>query len=274
MISYKALSIALAACAAFILSAPLSAQIAFCPDSIEVVVHRGANHLAPENTIASALVALEHGAKWIEVDVRKSKDNILYNLHDATLERTTNGWGLIQDALSTDIEKLDAGSWFSPQYAGTHVPRIAEMLDALQGKAYVFFDVKRGTSVADLVALVREKGFEEKSFFWFADPKMLDEFVVLAPEMKVKVNASNIEGLEKWMQVCRPSYVEIAVQNITPPFREFCKAHGIKIMAAIQNASEEEYKKAIEAQPDLVNLDRPELFEEILQQYSTQKTTK
>ena len=56
------------------------------------------------------------------------------------------------------------------------------------------------------------------------------------------------------------------ILNITPQFKEFCKSNHIKIMAAIQNASEKEYKKAIEVHPDLVNLDRPELFIKILHQ--------
>lgn len=56
---------------------PIYAQKMMYQDSIEIVVHRGANHIAPENTIPSALAALKHGAGWIEVDVRKSKDNIL-----------------------------------------------------------------------------------------------------------------------------------------------------------------------------------------------------
>lgn len=112
---------------------PIHAHKMMYQDSIEIVVHRGANHIAPENTIPSALAALKHGAGWIEVDVRKSKDNILYNLHDETLDRTTNGKGPIQDMLSKDIEKLDAGSWFSSRFIGIHVPRIAEMLDTLQG---------------------------------------------------------------------------------------------------------------------------------------------
>ena len=148
---------------------PIYAQKMMYQDSIEIVVHRGANHIAPENTIPSALAALEHGAGWIEVDVRKSKDNILYNLHDETLDRTTNGKGPIQDMLSKDIEKLDAGSWFSSRFTGIHVPRIAEMLDTLQGKAHIFFDVKRGTPIKDLVILVRHKGYENKIFSWFAD---------------------------------------------------------------------------------------------------------
>lgn len=84
---------------------PIHAHKMMYQDSIEIVVHRGANHIAPENTIPSALAALKHGAGWIEVDVRKSKDNILYNLHDETLDRTTNGKGPIQDMLSKDIER-------------------------------------------------------------------------------------------------------------------------------------------------------------------------
>ncbi|WP_300225058.1 glycerophosphodiester phosphodiesterase family protein [uncultured Bacteroides sp.] len=164
---------------------------------IEIVVHRGANFLAPENTIPSAFAALKHGATWIELDVRKSKDGVMYNLHDETLDRTTNSHGPISMAISSDIDKLDAGSWFSPAFKGVKVPRIETMLDTLKGKANVFFDVKKGTSVSNLVELVRKKGFANNSFFWFADPQMIPEFVKIAPEMKIKVNASDIEGLKK-----------------------------------------------------------------------------
>lgn len=256
----------LAVWAGSLLPHPSCAEIIEQQNDIEIVVHRGANHLAPENTIASALVALEHGASWIEVDVRRSKDNVLYNLHDETLDRTTNGKGAIRDKESQEIEQLDAGSWFSPEFAGTRLPRISEMLDALQGKASVFFDVKRGTPIADLVSLVRQKGFADKSFFWFADSAMLKEFIQIAPEMKIKVNASDVAGLKRWMKICKPAYVETEVRHMTPEFRTFCRENHIRIMAAIQNGSEEAYRKAIEARPDLVNLDQPELFIRLLGQ--------
>lgn len=103
--------------------------------TIEIVVHRGANALAPENTIASADSALKYGAKWVELDVRKSKDGVLFNLHDETLDRTTNGKGLLAEMLSEDVRQLDAGSWFSPKFAGTPVPTIAEMLEVIDKKA-------------------------------------------------------------------------------------------------------------------------------------------
>ena len=232
--------------------------------SIEIVVHRGANALAPENTWASADSALRYGASWIEVDVRKSKDGELFNLHDATLDRTTNGKGLLSDMLAEDVRQLDAGSWFGEKYKGLHVPTIAEMLDSLQGRAKVFFDVKRGTPIPILVNLVREKGFADKSFFWFGDEGMLREFISLAPEMKVKVNASNVERLKYWQTVCTPLYVEIAPEKITDEFRSYCHQHGIKVMAACQEDDTSQFQLVIDKKADLVNLDRPEVFVRLL----------
>lgn len=231
---------------------------------IEIVVHRGANALAPENTIASADSALAHSAKWIEVDVRRSKDGVLFNLHDETLDRTTNGTGKLADMKAAEVRKLDAGAWFSPNYQGMSVPTIAEMLDHLQGKANVFFDVKRETSVEDLVKLVREKGYSDKSFFWFADEYMLRKFISIAADLKIKVNASDISRLKYWQKICNPSYVEIAPQNITPQFLNYCRQYGIKVMAACQEDDTSQFPLVLESGADMVNLDRPEVFEKLM----------
>lgn len=247
-----------------LLGCVMSLMTAQTSHPIEILVHRGANHLAPENTVPSALAALEQGAKWIELDVRQSKDGVLYNLHDETLERTTNGTGKIGDATAAQINQLDCGSWFSLDFAGLRVPTIAQMLDTLKGKAPVFFDVKNGTDLPKLIALVKEKGYEQNSFFWFGDDSMLREFIRLAPQLKIKVNASDIATLQRWMKICRPAYVEIEPKDITQEFKQFCHEHQIKVMAAIQGSDEQAYNEAIEKQPDLVNLDRPELFTRLL----------
>lgn len=242
----------------------LWAVTAVAAQNIEIVVHRGANALAPENTLPSAFAALQHGATWVEVDVRPSKDGVLFNLHDATLDRTTNGKGLLVDMLSQEVDRLDAGSWFSPQFVGTRLPRISEMLDSLQGRANVFFDVKRGTPIPALVNLVRQKGFAANSFFWFAEEQMLREFIRLAPEMKIKVNARDIDRLKYWQSFCKPSYVEIAPQFISRNFRRYCHRHGIKVMAACQEDDTSQFQLVIKKKADMVNLDRPELFQPLL----------
>jgi len=232
--------------------------------TIEVVVHRGANALAPENTLPSADSALAHGAKWIEVDVRTSKDGVMYNLHDDELNRTTDGEGKIGERTTDYIDKLDAGSWYDEsRFKGLHVPTIAAMLDGLKDRAYVFFDVK-DCNLQSLVELVRSKNFADKSFFWFGREEMLREFVRLAPEMKVKVNASDIDRLEYWKTICTPSIVEIHADKITPEFLDYCQKNHIKVMVGAQGESLEDYRTAIETGADMINLDKPELFEQLL----------
>ena len=231
---------------------------------IEVVVHRGANALAPENTVPSADSALAHGAKWIEVDVRTSKDGVMYNLHDPILGRTTNGWGIISKRKSKYIDRLDAGSWFDRErFRGLHVPTIAQMLDDLQGRAYVYFDVK-DCNLPELIQLVRDKGYASKSFFWFGDEKMLREFVSLAPDLKVKVNAADNARLDYWRTLCQPAIVEVNADKLTPEFMDYCHSLGIKVMIGAQGESLDDYRRAIETGADMINLDKPEVFEQIM----------
>lgn len=238
---------------------------------IEVVVHRGANDLAPENTVASADSALAHGAKWIEVDVRVSKDGVMYNLHDDTLDRTTDGKGNISEWLSADINRLDAGAWYAEKFRGLRVPTIEEMIDSLEGRAYIYFDVKPGSSVKDLIDLVRRKNYTHRSFFWFAKEDMLREFVAFAPEMTVKVNAADIQRLEYWKTICRPAIVEVNADKITPAFVDYCHKNHIKIMVGAQGESLDDYRKAIETGADMINLDKPELFEQLSSAHNAAK---
>ena len=92
--------------------------------------HRGACGYAPENTFAAFKLALEQGAKWIEFDVQLSRDGVPVILHDDTLERTTDRGGPRAPAeLSlSELKELDAGSWFSQDYAGERIPTLDEVL--------------------------------------------------------------------------------------------------------------------------------------------------
>lgn len=230
---------------------------------IQVLVHRGANALAPENTMASADSALVHGADWIEVDVRTTRDGVMFNLHDDELERTTDGTGLLSESTADYISSLDCGAWFSEEYRGLPVPTMREMLKGLKGRARVFFDVKNG-SVADLIALVRETGFDgDKSFFWFKQEEMLREFVRLAPDLKIKVNANDTTRLQYWMTLCTPAYVEVHANALTDEFIDYCHQRNIQVMVGAQGENLEDYSKALNYDVDIINLDKPELFEQL-----------
>jgi len=87
--------------------------------------HRGAGKRAPENTLAALRLGHSHGYRMAEFDVKLSADGVAFLLHDATLERTTNGVGRADALLWRDLSQLDAGSWHSPAYAGEPLPSLA-----------------------------------------------------------------------------------------------------------------------------------------------------
>ena len=93
-----------------------------------IIGHRGAKDLAPENTIPSLEVSVEHNIKWVEVDVKISKDNIPFLLHDDDFDRTTNGTGIASSYNYSQIKKLDAGKFFYKKDTKIYPPTLNEVL--------------------------------------------------------------------------------------------------------------------------------------------------
>lgn len=90
--------------------------------------HRGASAVAPENTWAAFDAAVRQGAAYTETDIRRTADGRLVILHDATVDRTTNGHGPVS-ALTLDVvRELDAGSWFGPEFMGERIPEFGAFL--------------------------------------------------------------------------------------------------------------------------------------------------
>ncbi len=88
------------------------------------IAHRGAGRLAPENTLSAFRLGARHGWRMFECDAKLSADGVVFLLHDATLERTTNGRGTAGERPWGELAQLDAGSWHSRQYAGEALPTL------------------------------------------------------------------------------------------------------------------------------------------------------
>ena len=91
------------------------------------MAHRGAGKLAPENTLAAFRLGSSFGYRAFECDVKLSRDGVPFLLHDATLERTTDGAGTAGDLPWRELAALDAGRWHSPAFAGEPLPRLDEI---------------------------------------------------------------------------------------------------------------------------------------------------
>ncbi len=94
-----------------------------------LIAHRGARENAPENTLAAIREAARQGAAWVEVDVALTRDGAPVVLHDDTLERTTSGSGFLCDTDLAALQRLDAGGWFAPGFAGERAPTFEALLD-------------------------------------------------------------------------------------------------------------------------------------------------
>ena len=88
------------------------------------IAHRGAGKLAPENTLAAFRVGAAHGYRAFECDVKLSADGVPFLLHDATLERTTSGFGTASVQSWSELSRLDAGGWHSEGLAGEPMPTL------------------------------------------------------------------------------------------------------------------------------------------------------
>lgn len=93
-----------------------------------VAAHRGHSIAYPENTLVAYRKAIELGVEMIECDVNITRDGTLVMMHDPALDRTTNGSGPVSSATWHDIQRLDAGGKFNPEFAGVSVPSTEETL--------------------------------------------------------------------------------------------------------------------------------------------------
>ncbi|MCA9006621.1 MAG: glycerophosphodiester phosphodiesterase family protein, partial [Planctomycetaceae bacterium] len=126
----------------------------------QIIAHRGASSDRPENTLPAFRQAIKLKATAVEIDVRTSKDGELFLLHDAKLDRTTNGKGPASELTMPQLKQLDAGVWFKEEYRGERIPTLTEALEVCRGKIDVLLDLKeQGTTYAEAVAkTVREHG--------------------------------------------------------------------------------------------------------------------
>lgn len=99
-----------------------------------VIAHRGAGSLAPENTLAAIRTGQSLGFRAHEFDVKLSKDGVAFLLHDATLDRTTNGRGPAAARTWEELARLDAGGWHSAAFRGEPLARFEEAARLLQSR--------------------------------------------------------------------------------------------------------------------------------------------
>ncbi len=129
-----------------------------------ICAHRGENKINPENTLSAFKAAVKLGAQMIEFDVRLTKDKIPVIMHDKSVDRTTNGTGLVSDLMFKEIRTFDAGSWKSEKFKGEKVPTLQEVLDVIPNNIWMNIHLKGDKELGMVVAkTILKKGRTKQS---------------------------------------------------------------------------------------------------------------
>lgn len=119
--------------------------------SLLKIGHRGAKAYEPENTLRSFKYAIDLGVDAVELDVRKTKDNQLVVIHNADVDKTTDGSGSVSDLTLEEIKRLVTDK-------GEQIPTLREVLDLVGGKVKVLIELKEPGVEETVLGLVHEKG--------------------------------------------------------------------------------------------------------------------
>lgn len=150
--------------------------------------HRGASAYAPMNTIPAFELAVEQGADAVELDVHLSKDGELVIVHDFTVNKTTNGTGEVTEMTLAELKALDAGAWFAPEFAGTEIPTLDEVFEAVGKKLFVNVEIKSLSPTGDgteeaVAACIERHAMQERVIVSAFNPKVLKRFRPLMPSL-------------------------------------------------------------------------------------------
>jgi glycerophosphoryl diester phosphodiesterase len=162
---------------------------------VQIVGHRGAEALAPENTWPSFLLGYEAGADLLELDVQLSRDGQAIVYHDFTLGPKFGDPRWVRDLTWDELSGLDVGSWFAPAFAGERIPRFSDVLKWAQGRVPLWVDLKHGFAGPEddglevvVLDLIERAGMNDQVVISSWDQVALARIQARRPELPLAVN--------------------------------------------------------------------------------------
>ncbi len=227
--------------------------------------HRGAPNTHPENTIPAFVEAIELGVDMIEFDVRVTADGHAVLMHDATVDRTTNGTGAVEDLTLAEIKQLDAGSWKAPQFADTEVPTFAETLEVMPPEILLNIELKAGEMVVDLVIGHLKKLDMIDQSLLAARNDQATRARELIPDIRI-INFSRQDGADDYVDntiATGAQYLQLPRRDTTPERVARCHQHGI-VVNVFKSDEPEDQRLLSDWGVDYILTDNPRLLMETL----------
>jgi glycerophosphoryl diester phosphodiesterase len=189
------------------------------------LAHRGGARLAPENTLAAFANAIATGADILEMDVRRTADDVVIVLHDPTVDRTTDGVGTVSSMTFAEVEALDAGYQFTAdggttfpfRGTGVRIPTLQQVLEANPGR-YFNIEIKDAVpSVAPVLDLIATYSSTDHVVIASLYDDILAAVRTAAPDILTSMSAAELLVLYNLSPAQEPSYVA-PTPIAQPPF--------------------------------------------------------
>lgn len=187
-----------------------------------IFAHRGASKHAPENTMPAFELAYEQNADGIETDIQLTKDNIPVLIHDETVNRTTNNTGYVANYTYKELQLLDAGSWFSRQFAGTKIISLDYFLQWIKAKK-MLVNLELKTNVI---------AYKDIEHIVYQVIKKYDMF------NQVVISSFNHRSIERFNEIdpsITTAFLTSSNRNNLIPFTRSLKASGLHINYRLLN---------------------------------------
>jgi glycerophosphoryl diester phosphodiesterase len=250
------------------------------------LAHRGASALAPENTIEAFRLALEAGAGGLELDVHMTRDGHIVVIHDATVDRTTNGSGAVAEMTRDELRGLDAGHNFSPDGGpsrpyrgrGVRVPTLGQVLEEFPGVA-VNIEIKAGTPGIEetVLGVLREANALGRALVVSTPYDIVKRFRkasagnVSTGATRLEIGVFYISSRLRLERLVRPAYdaLQVPLRHrgipvVIPRFVRAAHARGVRVDAWTINQADE-MSRLLDLGVDVIITDRPDTLAEVLE---------
>jgi glycerophosphoryl diester phosphodiesterase len=238
------------------------------PKRIVVIAHRGAHKTVPENTLAALDRAIELGCDYVEIDVRRTKDGALVIMHDASVNRMTNGKGKIEDLTLDEIRKLDIVRGRKSGEAVYKIPMFDEILQRAKGRMKIYVDHKKAPP-AEVLALIEKHGMLNDVVVYNGSANTLREYKKLAPKVWIMPgHPHSVEAIEALAKDLKPETLDGSIKEWTAAEVEAAHHAGCQVWVDNQAGRDNEagIKQAVELGVDAIQTDNPELVLNVLRE--------
>lgn len=209
------------------------------------MAHRGWSSKAPENTLTAIQLAVENESiSYLELDVQLTKDGIPVLMHDFTLERTTNGQGLVKDRRYEELSILDAGSWFGEAFVGEKIPTLEEVFQLVQGKKILNLELKKTPSIyhgleEKVLALIKQYNLYNSVYLTSFDHECIKRIRELDDQIETGlIILGSPTLLEEQLRETGASALSIAYPYLTKELVTAMMAQGVRMTAWTVNDRE------------------------------------